>query len=105
MEEIKIQIRFSINDFNDALYFSQTEYENTSREQIESLKQERYNNWLAFVENPEPVKEVNKTEARVEIVGIDEQIKELTERKEKLSEIIDKKEINIEESWQISPSE
>lgn len=61
--------------FNDALYFSVDEFENLSDEEVEVLKQERVNAWLALQDEarkPRP----DPTEA------------ELVERKENLLESI-----------------
>lgn len=43
--------------YRDALWMTQEEYDATSSETIESMKQERFDNWLAIV-NALPTEEV-----------------------------------------------
>jgi hypothetical protein len=49
----KVQIIFekgnSSQQFRDAIWMTQEEYDSTSSETIESMKQERYDNWLAII--------------------------------------------------------
>ena len=49
----KVQIIFEKGDsnqqFRDAIWMTQEEYDNTSSETIESIKQERYDSWLAII--------------------------------------------------------
>jgi hypothetical protein len=49
----KVQVIFEKSDgertFRDAIWMTQAEYDATSPETIESIKQERFNNWLAIV--------------------------------------------------------
>jgi hypothetical protein len=42
--------------FRDAIWMSQTEYDVTSQETINTIKEQRYENWLAIV-NPTVVSE------------------------------------------------
>lgn len=44
----RIQILIQEKDFNDALYFTQEEFDLLSEKDIETQAQERYNNWLTF---------------------------------------------------------
>ena len=49
----KVQVIFKKSDgertFRDAIWMTQAEYDATSPETIESIKQERFDNWLAIV--------------------------------------------------------
>ena len=51
----KVQIIFEETDtennqtFRDAIWMTQAEYDATSADQINTIKQERFNNWLAIV--------------------------------------------------------
>lgn len=49
----KVQVIFEKSDgqrtFRDAIWMSQAEYDSTSKEAIDSIKQQRYDNWLAVV--------------------------------------------------------
>ena len=48
------------NNYRDALYFTQENYDATTPEQIEAMKQERFDNWVAvitYVAPEEPVVE------------------------------------------------
>lgn len=54
----KVQIIFekgtSEQQFRDAIWMTQEEYDNTSSDTIESIKQQRYDDWLAII-NAMPV--------------------------------------------------
>ena len=54
----KVQIIFekgtSDRQFRDAIWMTQEEYDNTSSDTIESIKQQRYDNWLEVI-NAMPV--------------------------------------------------
>jgi|688.fasta_scaffold159997_2 hypothetical protein len=56
----KVQVIFEKNDsgrtFRDALWMTQEEYDITSSDIIESIKQERFDNWLTIV-NAVPTEE------------------------------------------------
>lgn len=43
--------------YRDAIWMTQSEYDSVSSETLESIKQERYDNWLAVV-NAMPTEEV-----------------------------------------------
>jgi hypothetical protein len=49
----KVQVIFEKSDgertFRDAIWMAQSDYDATSPETIESIKQERFDNWLAIV--------------------------------------------------------
>jgi len=49
----KVQVIFEKGDsnqqFRDAIWMTQTEYDSTTPEAIEAIKQERYDNWLAII--------------------------------------------------------
>lgn len=57
----KVQVIFektgNSGSFRDALWFSDEEYENTTSDQILSLQQQRYENWLAVI-NAMPTEEL-----------------------------------------------
>ena len=57
----KVQIIFekgeSTQIYRDAIWMTQSEYESTSSEAIDMIKQERYDNWLAVV-NSLPTEEI-----------------------------------------------
>jgi hypothetical protein len=57
VDKVQIQILFTKEtvdgiSFTDALYFSPEEYATLSEEQIEALKQERFDKWIYSVNNP-----------------------------------------------------
>ena len=49
----QVQVIFEKNlgtqNYRDALWFSQAEYTTTSKETVEIMKQQRFDNWLAIV--------------------------------------------------------
>jgi hypothetical protein len=56
-----LRIRFEKTDgkntFNDALIFSQAEYDALTEQQIEEIKQQRFDNWLAIINYVPPSEE------------------------------------------------
>lgn len=60
----KVQVIFEKGDstqqFRDAIWMTQEEYDSTAPETIEAIKQERYDNWLAIV-NAMPTEEIDPT--------------------------------------------
>ena len=56
----KVQVIFEktgdSGSFRDALWFTDEEYANTTSDQVSSLQQQRYDNWLAVV-NAMPTEE------------------------------------------------
>ena len=60
----KVQVIFEKGDsnqqFRDAIWMTQEEYDSTAIEAIEAIKQERYDNWLAII-NAMPTEEIDPT--------------------------------------------
>lgn len=60
----KVQVIFEKGDsnqqFRDAIWMTQEEYDSTAPETIEAIKQERYANWLAII-NAMPTESVDPT--------------------------------------------
>ena len=60
----KVQVIFEKGDsnqqFRDAIWMTQEEYDSTTIEAIEATKQERYDNWLAII-NAMPTEEIDPT--------------------------------------------
>jgi hypothetical protein len=46
--------------YRDAIWMTQDEYDSTSSETIESIKQQRYDNWLSII-NAMPTEDSNTT--------------------------------------------
>lgn len=44
--------------YRDALYFTQEQFDALTEEEIESIKDERYNRWYDLVTNPPPSEEI-----------------------------------------------
>lgn len=88
-DKISIKVEFTRevngNKFTDALYFTPEDYEDITDKELETLKQERVDNFKAFIENPPQPPEPTKEEL--------EQSKEiLAEQLAKLEESIQAKE-------------
>lgn len=68
MDSVKIQVKFKKGDYSDALYLPLEQYQNMSPEALESLKEERYQTWLTFVEEQrnKPQGEPEKVEVSLE---------------------------------------
>jgi len=87
MDQIKIQIRYSIGDFNDALYFTPDEW--NANPDIEAMKKERYEAHLNSIKNPPVRPEPTEEELIEEAKNINQQIQELVSRKDDIAEIVD----------------
>lgn len=55
MDTVKIQVRFSKETrhgrYSDSLYFTPEDYETLLPEQLEAMKGERVNRWIAMMDN------------------------------------------------------
>lgn len=49
--DVKVQIRFTIDGFTDALYIGLEEYAALTEDQIITMQQARYDNWKAIIES------------------------------------------------------
>ena len=84
-EQVMIQVRFkekvNINgvdtEYNDALYFTQAEYSVKTQIEIDTLKQERIDNWANVVKNPPPYVAPTKGELQIQKVDLEAQLAEV----------------------------
>jgi hypothetical protein len=99
MDQIFIQHRFSIDrdgqHYNDALNFpidmSMEDFcklVKLSPDDISTMKDERFNNWIDAIKNPAPQPEVFKEDLQAQAMSIDEQIASLQAQKVQVSEAI-----------------
>ena len=55
-DQIMIQVRFRKSykdiEFNDALYFTQAEYALKTEDEIDAMKEERFQAWCNIIDNP-----------------------------------------------------
>lgn len=86
-ETAEIRIRYSIETphgvFTDAFTFSIDEYAKLSQDDLEAMKQERVNNWLAAMNRPPPTKadlEALAASLDEEQAGIEERKQEALQR-------------------------
>lgn len=65
-DKVRIQVQFTRqvngNNFTDSLYFTPEEYEAMSDKQLDKLKQERVDNFQAFIDSPQQPPEPTKEE-------------------------------------------
>ena len=84
-DQVFVQVRFKeqteIGEFNDALYFSQVEYDSKTQDEINNLKQARVDNWVNSIKNAPPSVEptnaqleAEKAELQARIAVLDEDI-------------------------------
>ena len=68
-EKVRIQVLFSEDTdkgrFQDALYYTEDEYKNVKRVDIDREKKKRKDNWLALVSAPSP--ELTKAEQAAQL--------------------------------------
>jgi len=57
MQTIPFEFDSKYGVFRDALHLSDEEFAQLTEADIIAMKQQRYDNWLAIVENPDPVVE------------------------------------------------
>lgn len=90
-QEVRIQVIFrtdtSKGTYQDALWFTQEEYDKVTPEEIEVMKQERIDNWLSVVSTPpsEPAKEERLDRIQSEIDDCTLRIQELQAEKDKIN--------------------
>lgn len=88
MDTTDIRIKFTIErdgySYADALYFSPQEYNSLTPEQIEAMKEERFQNWLTAINTPPVEQEQTSEDLQRSVEQIDEQIAQLTQQKEEL---------------------
>lgn len=86
---IYIQDRFTFThngiQFNDAIVLPEEEYKKLTSEEIETTKQERFENWKTSISTPPVEVEPTEEELQKQALAIDEQIQVLTAQKEELS--------------------
>lgn len=68
-DKIYIQIRFTIDDYSDAIVLTTDEYDQLSEVDIDRMKQDRYESWLVTKSTPPP--QLNRSER---LAVIEEQI-------------------------------
>jgi hypothetical protein len=49
MDSIQIQVRFTIDNYSDALYYTLDEWPSVTPERIETDKQARYDDWVTRI--------------------------------------------------------
>jgi hypothetical protein len=57
MQTILFEFDSKYGVFRDALHLSDEEFAQLTEADITSIKQQRYDNWIAVIENPNPVVE------------------------------------------------
>lgn len=95
-----IQVRFKNTtdkgvEFNDALYFPIEDWEKKTQEEIDTLKEERFNNWKQAVENPPAPVEPTKEQLEAEKLQIEEYITNLEAKKGEILASIASKEAKV----------
>ncbi len=51
-QNIQVQVKFSFNGLDDALYFSLDEWPTITQDQIDALIQQRWNDWNYAITHP-----------------------------------------------------
>lgn len=85
IEQVMIQINFKeitiINgmefEYNDALYFTQAEYQTKSQGDIDTLKQERITNWINTIKNASTNAIPTKAELQEQKMTLEAQLTEI----------------------------
>ena len=80
-EQIMVQVRFKeqteVGEYNDALYFTQTEYQAKSQVEIDALKQARVSSWVNVVKNPPIPVEPTKAQLQEQKVNLESQLADI----------------------------
>ena len=76
-----VQVRFKeqteVGEYNDALYFTQAEYQAKSQGDIDSMKQVRVTNWVNLVKNPLAYVEPTKSELQAQKAELEAQLSDV----------------------------
>jgi len=95
-DRIYVQHRFTekragYSEYSDAIVLPIDEYEKLTKEDIDAIKEERFQNWKSIIENP-PVeielKDVPKEDLQSQVESIDRQIQDLENQKTRVVEAI-----------------
>lgn len=94
--DIYVQIRFDVPtepgepNLRDALVYTQTEYDNLTKEQIDAAIEQRVINYLDVIKNPKPSEEPTVEQLQQQVAGLQEQINnaqnEIPQIQQKISE-------------------
>ena len=80
-QSIRVQVRFSeqtpYGEYNDALYYTETEYANISQSEIDTEKANRVANYISLVSNPTVPTEPTKEQLEAEKAALLEQIAQI----------------------------
>ena len=91
-KNIKIQVNFQADTewglFSDALYFTPTEYEALTEEDLTAMQNERVANFVQSIKDSQVVVEPTDEELLAEKTAIEQQIAQLEDRKEDIVEQI-----------------
>ena len=92
MHEVKVQIQFKADtkygSYGDALYFTEDEWATLTEVKLESMKQDRIDNWVAYMATVTAPKTLTKFDYQNMITSIDSQIASLQDRKSDINSII-----------------
>lgn len=95
MEDIiKIQVLFTItqdgNTLTDALYFTQEQFDALTSEELDQMKQDRFDRWVANIiaASNSPAPEPTEEELQAELQAIQEQKAVLEQRETEIISII-----------------
>lgn len=87
-ELIRIQVLFSTSTqygvFTDAIYFTEQEYPQKTRNEIDNLKQARVTNYVQTVQTAPPVVPLTKQELEAAITSLDNVKADLQDKLSKL---------------------
>lgn len=92
-QTVKVQVQFSEDvdvkgtkiTYSDALYFTPEKYAEMKQDEIDTLKQERINNWKAVIETPIIEKEITKEDLEAQIASLEEQKASIKSQKVELN--------------------
>ena len=83
-EEVFVQIRFivdtEVGKYSDAIYLTWSEYQNKTRFEIDSIKQQRVNNYVSSVKYPVPAQEPTKEQLQKDADYLQAQLDEVKAR-------------------------
>ena len=88
MHEVKVQVQFTADtkygSYGDALYFTEDEWATLTEVKLESMKQDRIDKWVAYMDTVSKPKVLTKEELQEQLGNVTEHILQLQSRQSEL---------------------
>ena len=88
MHEVKVQVQFTADtkygSYGDSLYFTEDEWAVLTEVKLESMKQQRIDKWVVYMDTVSSLKVITKQELQEQLGNVTEHILQLQSRQSEL---------------------